>query len=91
MRALLELLNNEKDIVTNIEKCDWQAVEYDKQRAEIEAISIDCDYKTNDLKRLDEKMVELSHKRLAYRDDLELIRNEIRDYFSMLIGKGDKE
>ena len=85
MRALIEILKDENNLIENLIENDQAAQRTTKRLDEAENSPFECTAKIVDIERYSRELNELSNMREAYEKSLHDIRLEILDYFQELM------
>lgn len=87
-KSLLSILEREQKLVLGREACDDMIRHIRRQTNVIYGYEIDCEARNRDLRRMSERMDDEIAKRAKIEEELEIIRNEMREYFQELIKSG---
>jgi predicted nucleic acid-binding Zn-ribbon protein len=84
MKALLDILNEEKYLVDQINRLDHYINRYREQRDTIRTSYPDCESKERDLERMIIEIDILENQKTGYQDQLQGVQHELAGYLSFL-------
>lgn len=85
MRALIDILKDEKNFISEIDAISRLIVKKTESLEEVKSIPIDCPSKENDIRTLSNRIGDLYVEQEAEMKKLENIREEIRWYVHTVI------
>ena len=84
MRALIDILKDEKNLITEIDNIDRLIIKKAQSLEEVKAIPVECPAKENDIRVLNNRIGDLYVDKDGAMTKLENIRNELKEYISTL-------